>query len=76
MAPIVEEMIKEKKDENVKIGKLNVDENQAVAGKYGVMSIPTFLVFKNGKVVRNKVGYGDKEELEQLIVKSKWSTHL
>jgi len=71
MAPIVEEMIKENKDENVKIGKLNVDENQAVAGKYGVMSIPTFLVFKNGKVVRNKVGYGDKEELEQLIVKSK-----
>ena len=64
-------MIKENKDAKVKIGKLNVDENQAVAGRYGVMSIPTFLVFKDGKVVGKKVGYGDREDLEQLIVKSK-----
>ena len=71
MAPIIEEMIKENKDANVKIGKLNVDENQAVAGKYGVMSIPMFLVFKGGKVVAQKVGYGDKAELEQLIIKNK-----
>jgi len=67
----LEEMIKENKDAKVKIGKLNVDENQAVAGRYGVMSIPTFLVFKDGKVVGKKVGYGDREDLEQLIVKSK-----
>lgn len=71
MAPIIEELINENKDTNVKIGKLNVDESQAVAGKYGVMSIPTFLIFKGGKIVGKKVGYGDKEELEQLIKKNK-----
>ncbi len=71
MAPIVEEMVGENKDVNVKIGKLNVDESQTVAGKFGVQSIPTFLVFKGGKVVGKKVGYGDKEELEQLIAKYK-----
>jgi len=71
MAPLVEEMINANQDENVKIGQLNVDENQTVAGKYGVMSIPTFLVFKGGKVVGQKIGYGDKAELEQLILKNK-----
>lgn len=40
MAPIVEEMINENKDTNVKIGKLNIDENQDIASKYGVMVIP------------------------------------
>lgn len=71
MSPVVEEMIKENKDNNVKIGKLNIDENQEIATQYGVMSIPTFLVFKNGKVVDKKIGYGDKEEIEQLIAKNK-----
>lgn len=71
MAPMIEEMIKENKDNNIKIGKLNIDENQDVAAQYGVMSIPTFIVFKNGKVVDKKIGYGGKEEIEQLIVKNK-----
>lgn len=71
MSPIVEEMIKDNKDKNVKIGKLNIDENQEIAAQYNVMSIPTFIVFKNGKVVDKKIGYGSKEEIEQLIVKNK-----
>ncbi len=71
MAPIVEEMINENKDKNVKIGKLNIDENQDLAAKYNVMSIPSFLVFKNGKAVKQKTGYGDKAELIELIEKSK-----
>ena len=71
MSPIVEEMIKENKDNNIKIGKLNIDENQEIAAQYNVMSIPTFLVFKNGKVVDKKVGYGDKDELNQLVIKNK-----
>jgi len=71
MSPIVEEIIKENKDKNVKIGKLNIDENQEIATQYDVMSIPTFLVFKNGKVVDKKIGYGDKEEIEKLIAKNK-----
>lgn len=71
MGPVVEEMIKENKDQNVKIGKLNIDDAQDIASKYNVMSIPTFLVFKNGQVVNRKTGYCDKDELVQLIGKSK-----
>jgi thioredoxin 1 len=71
MSPIIQEMINEHKDKGVKIGKLNIDENQEIASKYNVMSIPTFLVFKNGKVVDKKVGYCAKEELTQLIDKNK-----
>jgi len=71
MSPILEEISKENKDDNVKIGKLDIDENQEVAAKYNVMSVPTFLVFKNGKAVDKKIGYGDKTEIEQLIVKNK-----
>ena len=71
MLPIVEEMIKENKDNNVKIGKLNIDESQEIAAQYNVMSVPTFLVFKNGQVIDKKVGYGDKEEIERLIAKNK-----
>jgi len=71
MLPIVEEMIEENKDENVKIGKLNIEESPAVAAKYEIMSIPAFLVFKAGKVVSEKFSYSDKQELEQLILKNK-----
>lgn len=71
MAPIIEEIIKENKDNNLKIGKLNIDENQEIAAQYNVMSIPTFIVFKNGKVVDQKVGYSSKEDIEQLIIKNK-----
>ena len=71
MSPILEEIIKENKDQKIKIGKFNIDENQEIADQYSVMSIPTFLVFKNGKVVDKKIGYGDKEEIEQLIAKNK-----
>jgi len=71
MTPILEEMINDYKGQKVKIGKLNIDEGQEIASKYGVMSVPTFLVFKNGKVVDKKVGYCDKDELTQLINKNK-----
>lgn len=71
MAPIVEEMINEYKGQKVKVGKLNIDENQEVASKYNIMSIPTFLIFKDGKVADRKTGYCAKEELAQLIDKNK-----
>lgn len=70
MAPIIDEMIAEYKGKKVKIGKLNIDENQEIASKYNVMSIPTFLVFKNGKVTERKTGYCAKEELAQIIDKN------
>jgi len=71
MSPVVDEIIKENKDQNVKIGKLNVDGNQDIAAKYNVMSIPTFLLFKNGKVVDQKTGYGDKDGLLKMIANNK-----
>jgi len=71
MSPVVDEIIKENKDQNVKIGKLNIDENQDIAAKHNVMSIPTFLLFKNGKVVDQKAGYGDKDELLKMITSNK-----
>ncbi|MFH0955928.1 MAG: thioredoxin [Candidatus Falkowbacteria bacterium] len=71
MSPIIEEIIKYNKDKDIKIGKLNIDENQEIAAQYNVMSIPTFLLFKNGKVVDKKIGHGDKEEIEQLITRNK-----
>jgi thioredoxin 1 len=66
IAPIVEELAGEY-DGKVKFGKLNVDENQAVAAKYGVMSIPTLLVFKNGQPAERIVGFQPKKDLKAKI---------
>jgi thioredoxin 1 len=66
IAPIVAELAGEYGDQ-VKVGKLNVDENQAVAAKYGVMSIPTLLVFKNGQPAERIVGFMPKKELKARI---------
>ena len=52
---------------NVKVGKVNVDEEPALAAKFGVMSIPTLLVFENGKVVKQSIGYIEKDEVMALI---------
>jgi thioredoxin 1 len=71
MAPIIDEIIKENKDENVKIGKLDIDESQEIAAQYNIMGVPTFLVFKNGKLVDKKTNYCDKEDIEKLIAKNK-----
>lgn len=66
IAPIVEELATELEG-TMTVGKLNVDENQAVAAKYGVMSIPTLLVFKNGQPVERLVGYMPKKELKARL---------
>lgn len=67
MGPIVAQLAGELQDKNVKVGKLNVDDNQNVASEYNVLSIPTFLVFKDGKVVDQLVGGVQKEKLAELI---------
>lgn len=54
--PIVEKVAEEMKDKPVRIGKMNVDENPQTAQQFGIMSIPTFLLFKGGKVVEQIVG--------------------
>lgn len=67
MGPIVEELANEYDAGKVKIGKLNVDDNQVTAGKYQVMSIPTFLLFKDGQVVDKVIGGVQKEKLKKMI---------
>lgn len=56
MAPVIEELSNEIDGSKLKIGKCNVDENPGIAGQYNIMSIPTFLVFQNGKVAEQFVG--------------------
>ena len=51
----------------VKVGKLNTDDNPQVATKYGIRSIPTILLFKNGEVVGNLMGAKPKQDFEELI---------
>lgn len=66
MAPTIEQLAEELADVAV-IGKLNVDENEAIAAQYGIMSIPTLLVFKGGKLVKKAIGVQAKEDVEQMI---------
>lgn len=54
----------------VKIGKVNVDENQSTPGKYGVRGIPTLILFKNGAIVDQVVGAVPKSQLDALIAKA------
>src|SRR6202050_2186335 len=54
----------------VKIVKLNVDENPATAAKYGIMSIPTLMLFKNGELASRQIGAAPKQKLEQWITAS------
>jgi thioredoxin 1 len=68
IAPVLEELDSEMSDK-VKIVKLDVDDNQETAAKFGVMSIPTLLIFKNGEVVDKVVGFQPKEALENVIEK-------
>jgi thioredoxin 1 len=68
IAPVLEDLDVEMGDK-VKIVKLDVDDNQETAGKYGVMSIPTLLVFKNGEVVDKVVGFQPKEALAEILTK-------
>ena len=69
VAPAVEELAT-KYAGQAKIGKLNIDEHQAVPQRYGVMSIPTILVFKNGQPVDQVVGAVPKTHLENMLKKA------
>ena len=69
IAPALEE-IAGSMNGKVKIVKLNVDENPATAAKYGIMSIPTLMLFKNGELASRQVGAAPKQKLEQWITSS------
>lgn len=66
IAPILEEVAKDY-DGRVDIAKLNVDEHQNTAGKYGIRGIPTLMLFKNGAVVATKVGALSKSQLTLFL---------
>ena len=66
MSPIVDEIAEELK-ENVTVGKVNVDENQDLAMEYGIMSIPTLVILKNGEPVKTFVGVTDKEKIKSAL---------
>ena len=65
LSPIVDEVAEERTD--VKVGKVNVDEQPELAGEFGVMSIPTLLVFEQGKLVRQAVGARPKAGVLDLL---------
>lgn len=64
IAPEIEAIAAEGK---VKVGKVNVDEQGELANRYGIDSIPTILIFKDGKLAERAVGYRKKEQLEVLL---------
>ena len=66
VAPILEELAKEF-DLRIKIGKVNVDESSNIAGQFGIMSIPTLMFFKKGKVMEQAVGALSKADLKKKI---------
>ena len=68
LAPTIDAIATEYKG-RVVVGKVDVDENEAIARRFGIMSIPTLFLFKDGEVVEKLVGYRLKTELEQLLNK-------
>lgn len=66
IAPIVDQLAVEM-DGKIIVGSLDVDNNQETAVKYGVMSIPTLIIFKNGQEVKRVIGYQPKENLVKAI---------
>ena len=66
VAPLVEELAEEYKG-RISFAKLDVDQNRETASKYGIMSIPTLLIFKEGKPISNIVGFRPKAELKRSL---------
>lgn len=64
-SPIIDEIAEENSE--IKVGKVNVDDERELAGSFNVMSIPTFIVVKKGKVVNRVTGARPKHELEALL---------
>ncbi len=65
VSPIVEEIAEEKSD--VKVGKINVEEEQELAASFNIMSIPTLVVFKEGKIVKQALGARPKSQIVSML---------
>ena len=66
MSPVVDE-IAEEMGVNAKVCKVNIDEQSELAGKFNVMSIPTFIVIEDGKEIGRTIGVQDKEEIKKML---------
>ena len=66
MSPIIDE-IAEEQIENLKVGKVNVDNNQELAEKFGILSIPTIVILKNGKIIKTFIGVTSKDEIKKAL---------
>ena len=69
MLPIVEEVIKDNEGKGVKIVKVNVDQSPEPAAQFNIVSLPTFALFKDGKIIEQLSGVVSKEKLQKLIDK-------
>lgn len=69
LSPVVEE-VSEAHADSLAVGKVNVDECPELAQQFGVMSIPTLILFKDGQVVDKRIGYQPKDELEDMLKKA------
>lgn len=65
LSPVVDEFAEENPD--IKVGKVNVDDENELARKFRVMTIPTLLLFKDGKEIKRSIGVISKEEMEELV---------
>ena len=65
LAPVVEEIANERAD--IKVGKINIDEQSELANKFGIMSIPTLVVMKNGKIIQQVSGVGPKNAILEML---------
>ena len=65
LSPVIDEIAEERSD--IKVGKVNVDEQPELARSFRIMSIPTVAVMKNGKVVRQSMGVRPKKQIEELL---------
>ena len=65
LGPVLEEVAEQHQD--VVIVKVDIDENMALAQKFGLMSVPTLMIFKNGEEVGREIGFRQKEEIEEII---------
>ena len=66
IAPIISE-ISEEFNNKVKVGKVNVDEEKELAIKYGISSIPTLVIFKDGKIAKTLIGFRPKEAIKEVL---------
>lgn len=67
LSPVVDEIAEENEDDTIVIGKVNVDDEMDLAQQYGIMSIPTLLVFKNGELSETSIGVKSKDDILAML---------